>query len=150
MRWVAVLAAVVVVPSSLAWAHGLDDRVPDAREIADLQAKAAVASPKEQPYLYAELVHSMTDIATAQFEAGDEQQAAASLKQAQSYAGKIQMSLLQDAKKLKNAEILIRHTAFRLRELLTGASLNDRPTLEATIQQLNHVQSEMMMQVFRR
>jgi hypothetical protein len=149
MRWVAILAA-VVLPASLAWAHGLDDRVPDARELAGLEAKAAVASPSEQPYLYAELVHSMTDIATAQFEAGNDQQASASLKEAQSYAGKIQMSLLRDAKKLKNAEILIRHTAFRLRELLTGASLGDRPTLEATIQQLNHVQSEMMMQVFRR
>jgi hypothetical protein len=148
MRLVAVLAA-VVLPASLAWAHGMNDRVPDAHELADLQAKAAIASPNEQPYIYAELVHSMTEIATAQYQAGDQQQASASLKAAQSYAGKIQMSLLRDAKKLKNAEILIRHTAFRLKELMTGASLDDRPTLEATIQQLNQVQSEMMTQIFR-
>ncbi len=32
---------------------------------------------------------------------------------------------------------------------MTGASLNDRPTLEATIQQLNQVQQEMMSQIFR-
>jgi hypothetical protein len=149
VRIVAVVAA-VVLPASLAWGHGMDDRVPDAREVADLQAKAAVASPNEQPYIYAELVHSMTEIATAQFQAGDQQQASVSLKAAQSYAGKIQMSLLRDAKKLKNAEILIRHTAFRLKELMTGASLDDRPTLEATIQQLNQVQSDMMTQLFRR
>jgi hypothetical protein len=31
---------------------------------------------------------------------------------------------------------------------MTGASLDDRPTLEATIDQLNQVQTEMMMQVF--
>ncbi|HEY6446130.1 MAG TPA: hypothetical protein VIY53_06695 [Acidobacteriaceae bacterium] len=148
MRYAALLA-VVVLPASLAWAHGMDDRVPDAREVADLQAKAALASPSEQPYLYAELVHSMTEIATAQYQAGDDRLASQSLKSAQSYASKIQMSLLHDARKLKNAEILIRHTAFRLHELLTGASMDDRPTLEATIQQLNQVQSEMMMQVFR-
>ncbi|MFY9745958.1 MAG: hypothetical protein WA891_21850 [Acidobacteriaceae bacterium] len=148
MRIVAVVAA-VVLPASLAWGHGMDDRAPDARELADLQAKAAAASPNEQPYIYAELVHSMTEIATAQYQAGDQQQASMSLKAAQSYAGKIQMSLLRDAKKLKNAEILIRHTAFRLKELMTGASLDDRPTLEATIQQLNQVQSEMMTQLFR-
>ncbi len=148
MRIVAVVAA-VVLPASLAWGHGMDDRAPDARELADLQAKAAVASPNEQPYIYAELVHSMTEMATAQYQAGDQQQASASLKAAQGYAGKIQMSLLRDAKKLKNAEILIRHTAFRLKELMTGASLDDRPTLEATIQQLNQVQSEMMTQLFR-
>jgi hypothetical protein len=126
----------------------MDDRVPDAREVADLQAKAAAASPNEQPYIYAELVHSMTEIATAQFQAGDQEKA--SLRAAQGYAQKIQMNLLRDAKKLKNAEILIRHTAFRLKELMTGASLDDRPTLEATIQQLNQVQSEMMTQIFRR
>lgn len=148
MRYAALLA-VVLLPASLAWAHGMDDRVPDAREVADLQAKAAIASPSEQPYLYAELVHSMTEIATAQYQAGDDRLASQSLKSAQSYASKIQMSLLHDARKLKNAEILIRHTAFRLHELLTGASMDDRPTLEATIQQLNQVQSEMMMQVFR-
>jgi len=141
----AVVFAAVVLPASLAWAHGMDDRAPDARELADLQAKAALASPNEQPYIYAELVHS-----TAQFQAGNYQQATVSLKAAQSYAGKIQMNLLRDAKKLKNAEILVRHTAFRLKELMTGASLDDRPTLEATIQQLNQVQSEMILQIFHR
>jgi hypothetical protein len=126
----------------------MNDRVPDAREIADLQAKAATASPSEQPWLYAQLVHSMTELATAQFQAGQPTLASQSLKSAQSYAGKIQMGLLHDAKKLKNAEILIRHTGFRLHELLTGASMDDRPTLEATISQLNQVQTEMMLQVF--
>lgn len=148
MRSVAVLAA-VLLPASLAMAHGMNDRVPDARQLADLEAKAAIASPNEQPYIYAELVHSMTEVATAEFQAGDQEKGSASLKAAQSYASKIQMSLLRDAKKLKSAEILIRHTAFRLKELMTGASLDDRPTLEATIQQLNQVQSEMMSQVFR-
>jgi hypothetical protein len=128
----------------------MDDRAPDAHELADLEARASVASPNEQPYIYAELVHSMTEVATAQFQSGDVEHASASLKAAQGYAGKIQMSLLRDAKKLKNAEILIRHTAFRLKELMTGASLDDRPTLEATIQQLNQVQSEMMLQIFHR
>jgi hypothetical protein len=148
MRFVAVLA-VLLVPASMAWAHGLNDRAPDPRELADLEAKAAVASPNEQPFIYAQLVHSMTEIATAQFQAGDQTNASASLKAAQSYAGKIQMGLLRDARKLKDAEILIRHTAFRLRELMTGASLDDRPTLEETINQLNQVQTEMMTQIFR-
>jgi hypothetical protein len=147
MRFFAVVA-VALLPASLAWAHGMDDHIPDAHALADLEAKAASASPNEQPYIYAQLVHSMTEIATAEFQAGEDQKASASLKAAQTYAAKIQMSLLRDAKKLKNAEILLRHTAFRLHELLTGASLDDRPTLEATISQLNQVEGEMMMQVF--
>ncbi|MGB6131257.1 MAG: hypothetical protein WCC14_21780 [Acidobacteriaceae bacterium] len=148
MRSLTVLAA-VLLSASMAWAHGLSDRPPDARELADLEAKAAMASPRDQPWLYAELVHSMTTIAAEQFQAGDQQQADASLHAAQGYASKIHASLLRDAKKLKNAEILVRHTAFRLRELLTGAPPSDRETLEATIHQLNQVQTEMMMQVFQ-
>jgi hypothetical protein len=147
MRFVAVLAA-VLLPASLAWAHSGDDRIPDAREIADMQAKAASASPNEQPYLYAQLVHSMTELATVQFQAGDTRTASQSLKTAQGYAARIQMGLMHDARKLKDAEIIIRHTAFRLHELLTGASLDDRPTLEATIRQLNQVQDQMMTQIF--
>jgi hypothetical protein len=142
------MVATVLLPASFAWGHGMSDRPLDARELADLQARAATASPSEQPYLYAELVHSMTEIATEQYQEGQDQQASVSLKAAQSYATKIQGSLLRDAKKLKNAEILIRHTAFRLHELMTGVSLEDRPTLEATISELNRVQSEMMLQVF--
>jgi hypothetical protein len=149
MRWFPIVAA-VLVPASFAWAHGMNDRAPDARELAVLEAKAAVASPNEQPYLYAELVHSMTEMATEEYQAGQDQQASASLKAARSYATRIQGGLLRDAKRLKTAEILIRHTAFRLHELMTGASLNDRPTMEATIQELNRVQSEMMMQVLHR
>ncbi len=147
MRFVAIVA-VIVLPASLAGAHGIDNRVPDARELANLEARAATASPSEQPYIYAQLVRSMTEVATAEFQAGEAQKASVSLKAAQGYASRIQMSLFRDARKLKNAEILIRHAAFRLRELLTGAPLEERPTLEATIQQLNQVEAEMMMQVF--
>jgi hypothetical protein len=147
MRCFTIVAA-VLLPASFAWAHGMNDRPLDARALADLEARAATASPSEQPYLYAELVHSMTEMATEQYQAGQDQQASVSLKAARSYATKIQGNLLRDARKLKNAEILIRHTAFRLHELMTGVSLDDRPTLEATIQELNRVQNEMMMQVF--
>jgi hypothetical protein len=59
------------------------------------------------------------------------------------------MGVAEDTRKLKNAEILMRHTAFRLEEILHAASLDDRPTLESTLKQLDQVQSELMMQVFK-
>jgi hypothetical protein len=59
------------------------------------------------------------------------------------------MGMADDMRKLKNAEILMRHTAFRLSEILHNASLEDRPTLQSTLKQLDQVQSELMMQVFK-
>jgi hypothetical protein len=55
----------------------------------------------------------------------------------------------KDNKRLKNAQILMEHTAFRLNEYLHSAALDDRPILESTLKNLNEVQNELMMQVFR-
>jgi hypothetical protein len=140
------LATLAVTPAALA----ASDKVLDQREIAALEAKAAQAAPKEQCFLYAELAHSMTELASQQLSAGDTAKASASLKAVQTYAEKIHMGVADDAKKLKTAEILMRHTAYRLKEIMMGASLEDRPTLESTLKQLDQVQAELMLQVFKR
>jgi hypothetical protein len=148
MRFVLVLslAAVAVAPAAFA----ANDKILDVHEMAALESRAAQAAPKEQCFLYAELAHSMAELAGQQINAGDERDASTSLKAVQKYAAKIHMNVADDAKKLKNAEILMRHTAFRLKEIMMGASLDDRPTLESTLKQLDQVQSEMMIQVFKR
>jgi hypothetical protein len=139
------LATLAITPSAFA----ASDKVLDVQEIAALETKAAQAAPKEQCFLYAQLAHPMTELASQQFSAGNIAQASASLKAVQKYAEKIHMGVADDAKKLKNAEILMRHTAYQLKELMMGASLDDRPTLESTLKQLDQVQSEMMLQVFK-
>jgi hypothetical protein len=147
MRFVlaGLLATLAVSPAAVA----ASDKVPDQREVATLEAKAAQAAPKEQCFLYAELAHSMTVLASQQLTAGDTTKASESLKAVQAYAEKIHMGVADDAKKLKNAEILMRHTAYQLKELMMGAPLEDRPTLESTLRQLDQVQAEMMLQVFK-
>jgi hypothetical protein len=60
------------------------------------------------------------------------------------------MAEASNNKRLKNAQILMERTAFRLNELLHSAGLDDRPVLESTLKNLNQVQNELMMQVFRR
>lgn len=150
MRFAAVLALAALFTASPVWARGVNDRPPDAKDLAKLEAKAAAATPRDQPWLYAELVHSMTDIATQQLEAGHYREASESLQQAQGYAARIRVDLLRGAHRLQNAEILVRHTAFRVRQLITGSSLRDRPVLESTLQQLNDVRSAMLSQVLHR
>lgn len=149
MRFAAVLALSAFIFTSSAWAR-VNDRPPDAKELAKLEAKAASATPRNQPWLYAELVHSMTDIATAQLRAGQYREASESLQAAQGYAARIHLNLLRGAHRLQSAEILIRHSAFRLGQLLTGASLRDRNALQATLQQVNTVRSAMLDQVLLR
>lgn len=142
---VAVLLSVCTGP---ACAAGIDDKPADLQSIQVLEARAEVAQPREQCFLYAEVVHQMTELSLKQYAAGDVEHANGLLKQIQQFAQKIHLSMAVNDKRMKNAEILLRHTAFRLNELLHGSSYEDRPLVEAALTDVNHAQNEAMMEVF--
>ena len=118
--------------------------------LAALEAKADQAQPKDRCFLYAEVVSQMTDLAGHQFDSGDSSQASATLKMVQRYAEKIHLGVAEDSKKLKNAELLMQRTSYRLKDILNAASYEDRQALETTLKQLDQVQAQLMMQVFKK
>ena len=65
-------------------------------------------------------------------------------------AHKIHLSMADNDKRLKNAEILLSHTAFRLKEMLHGSSFEDRPLVEKTLTDVNQARNEAMLPVFRK
>jgi len=149
MRFLA--TAVVISTLSLTCAYAPASRLDDSpTALAALQAKADQAQPRDRCFLYAELVSQMTDLAGQQFNSGDSGQASETLKLVQRYAEKIHMGVADDSKKLRDAELLVRRTSFRLKGILSGASYEDRPALEVTLKQLNQVQVQLMMQVFKK
>jgi hypothetical protein len=152
MRFVSVsVPATVLTASFLLFtansAHAIDEKIPEPGSLAALAVKAQNAAARDQCFLYAELVHQMTEQAGRQMTAGSDAQD--TLKAVHDYAQKIHMGMANDTKRLKNAQILMEHTAFRLNEILHSASLEDRPVLESTLKQLDQVQNELMMQVFK-
>jgi hypothetical protein len=152
MQFKVLLAVLVLVTVSAlpARASGFDDKPFDQDSINALQAKILQAQPREQCFLYAELVHQMTEFSLQQYAAGDGDKAAGLLKQVQTLAHKIHLSMSDDNKRLKNAQILLRHTAFRLNEMLHASSLEDQPLVAETLHQVNQAQDEAMLQVFRK
>ena len=114
------ILALLTVSTVPACASGFDDKTFDQQSIDALQAKANMAQPREQCFLYAEIVHEMTELSLRQYAAGDVVKAADLLRQIQLLAHKIHLSMADDNKRLKNAEILLRHTAFRLNEIPTA------------------------------
>jgi hypothetical protein len=136
---------------SCARAFAIDEKVVgDPQAMAALVLKADQALPKDQCFLYAELVHDMTELAGRQMNSGDGDHASVTLKLVQRYAEKIHMGMAEDGKKMKNAEQLIAHTSYRLHGILDAASYDDRQALQATLKQLEQVQTELMMQVFKK
>lgn len=121
----------------------------DAQAISDLEARALQANPRDQCFLYTELVSGMTELAGKQILEGDIEKASATLKRVEHYSQLIHLGLARDTKRLKNAEMLMHHTTFRLNEILHKASADDRPTLQSTLKQLNNIQDELLTQVFQ-
>ena len=122
--------------------------VLDEQALNQLEQRAQQANPRDQCFLYTELVSAMTELAGKELLNGDPDRASAMFKKIEHYAELIQMNLARDTKKLKNAEMLMHHTTYRLNEYLHTASSEDRPTLQATLKQLNKVQSDLLTQVF--
>jgi len=127
-----------------------NDNSPYQQSIATLEAKISQAQPREQCFLYAELIHQMTEYSLQQYAAGDVDKASQLLLHIQEVAHKIHLTVKDDDKRLKNAEILLRRTAFRLNEMLHSSDSQDRPLVEETLAQVNKAESDAMMQVFRK
>jgi len=126
----------------------IDETTPDAQALSQLELRAQQANPRDQCYLYTQLVHTMTEIAVKQMANGEAEQANATLKQINRYARLIQVSLEQNTKRLKNAEMLMHHTTLRLAQALHLAPEDDRTNVQATLKQLDLVQNQILDQVF--
>lgn len=142
------LAFAVLALPSCAWSS--DDGPIDQQTIAALEARIPQAQPREQCFLYAELIHQMTEYSVQQYKAGDIEKTNALLNQIQQIARKMHLSVALKDKRLKNAEILLRRTAFRLGELLHSSDSDERPVVQATLAQVNRAQNETMMEVFQK
>jgi len=151
MRLVApALLVLLTVTVGPACASGPDDRIPDQQSIDALEMRASQAQPREQYFLYAQLLHEMTEFSVRQYAAGDVQKASSLLVRIQALTHKIHLTVTDNNKRLKDAQILLRHTAFRLNGMLHASSFEDRPLVEQTLAQVNEAQTEAMMQVFRK
>ncbi len=149
-------SATLLLPLSLlvplcatAHASSSDANLPDAQALAQLELRAQQASPRDQCFLYTELVNTMTEIAGKQMLDGDVDQASATLKKVNHYAQLIHMDLASNSKRLKNAEMLLHHTTYRLGEYLHKASSEDQATLKTTLKQLDQVHEELLAEVMK-
>jgi hypothetical protein len=136
-------------PCAIARASSLDTNLPDPQALAQLELRAQQAGPRDQCFLYTELVHTMTEIAGKQMLNGDIDKASETLKKVNQYAKLIHMDMASNSKRLKNAEMLLHHTTYRLGEYLHKASSEDQATLKTTLSQLDQVHEELLAEVLK-
>jgi hypothetical protein len=141
------LASTLALPAHASAAD--KDSIPTPQSLSELEQRANQAKPREQCFLYTQLVHEMTEEAGQQISSGETEQAAATLKQVNRYAHLIHLNLARDTKQVKNAEMLMRGTTYRLGQFLHLVSGDDQKTLQDTLAQLDQVNEELLTQVFQ-
>jgi hypothetical protein len=139
------LLAASAPPSAHAAAPG---DLLDVATLTQMEARADKASPREQCFLYTELIQSYTDIAGKQMAAGEMAEAGATLKRVQAFADHIHSSLARDTKRVKEAEMMMHTATHRLGQYVHFLSTEDKVVAETTLKQLESVNSELLAQVF--
>jgi len=129
-----------------------DNQIPNEKMLTALEKLAAHTPAKGQScLLYALLVNEMMDYSAHQYAIGNVAESAGMLKRSQGFTHKIRVLIAKTKKlELKDAQILLRRSAFRLTELLHASSYEDRPLVEETLAQLNQVQNQAMMRLFQK
>jgi hypothetical protein len=143
---------VILLSTSIPCRAAGDDPNPEAQTaqlIAQLEQRANRANPREQCYLYTQIVQTIVEAAGRQMLNGDSEQAAATLKQTEHYTQLIHQTLARDTKRLKDAEKILEHSTQRMGEYLNRTSGDDHLAMQATLRQLDHVHDELLDQVFK-
>jgi hypothetical protein len=144
-------AIVAIFVLSLSCIHGAASTpIVSQRALASLQAKADQAQPRDRCFFYAMLVNQMTNLAGQQFDSDDPGQASETLKLVQRDIENIRTGVSGDSRKVKESELLIRRSSFQLRNILRESSLEDQLAMETTLKELNQVQEQLMIQVFKK
>lgn len=125
-------------------------RIPDELALASLEQRASEAPANEQCYLYAQLVHGIVEYSADRYVTGDSTKATGMLKRTKQFTHKIRSVLAGNSRKLKDTQILLRRSAFLLKQLLHSSRYEDRPLLQETLVQLNQTEDAAMMQVFKK
>jgi hypothetical protein len=143
-----ILALCLLAGLSLPCRAATSPAILDETALSQLEARAEQANPREQCFLYTELVHQMTAVAGQQLMAGESERASATLKRVEHYANQIHMNLAHDTKRLKQTEMLMHGASRRLGEYLHLISAEDKAVVQSTLKQLDKVNEELLAQVF--
>ena len=147
---VMVVALVLGMWIAPARASGVDDMAVDNEALTQMEQRAATASPRDQCFLYAEVVQGLTDLAGRQMAAGEDEQATATMQHVDEIAVKLHQATAKDAKRLKMAEVMMDRTIRHLADMVRVASAAQRANMQRTLQHLNLVHSELLATVFAR
>jgi hypothetical protein len=144
-----VFIVLLAVPST-SHASSPNETALDSLSLIQMEHRIELADQREQCYLYAEVLHGLAELAGRQVAASQFDEAAATLRQMDLVATKLQAASARDAKRLKSVEQLLEHTTHRFQDVVRSVSSDDRAAMQKTLQRLDALHTEVLARVFAR
>lgn len=126
----------------------MDEAPLDAAALTQMEQRAEAAQPRDQCYMFAEVLHGLTELAGRQIAAGDDTDANATLSHIDSVATKMEKASAANAKRLKNAEMLLEHITRRLTDMAHVASMDQRNATQIALKQINQLHTQVLAVIF--
>lgn len=144
-----ILVSLVFLFPFTSTARASNEEAPlDAATLLQMEQRAETAQPRDQCYMFAEVLHGLTELAGRQIAAGDEENAATTLTRLDSVAQKMEKSSAANAKRLKNAEMLLEHITRRLTDMAHVASADQRSATQAALKNIDHLHTQVLAVLF--
>jgi hypothetical protein len=121
----------------------------NAAALIQMETEADRAKPREQCYLYTQLVDALTETAARQVAAGEDEDAGKTVGRIGEVSAKLQRAAARDAKRLKDAEKMLSETARKLQELSKVASGGERDEMRSALAKLDAAHNKILDLVFR-
>lgn len=116
--------------------------------IQQLTAKADAASGGQQSDLCMEVAERELKLTIEAYKANKPEEGRAALQQIVKYADKGHSAAIQSGKRLKHTEIKLRQIALRLRDLRFNVDADDQPLVQATVDKLEDLRTEILKSMF--
>jgi uncharacterized protein HemX len=113
-----------------------------------MEQRADAAQPRDQCWMFAEVLHGLTELAGRQIAAGDDLNADVTLNHIDSVAAKMQKASAANARRLKNAEMLLDHITRRLTDMAHVATSNERSAMQNSLQAVNRLHTHVLNVIF--
>lgn len=125
-----------------------NEAVSTASALADMEARAGQAEPRERCFLYTELLQEWTEFAGRSLAAGDTATAAVAIQHADANALRLRGTINRDSKRLKSAEMLTERSVHRLSDILRASTLEERDSLGAVLRRVSAAHDDLLAAVF--
>lgn len=114
----------------------------------ELLARADSAKTDQQPKLYMDAAELQHKAATDALKANRQDEFHTDLNGIVQYCDKAQAAAIKSKKHVKDTEIRIRRISGHLKEMKLDAEVDDQPTVQKAIDQLEHFRTELLLSLF--